>query len=148
MLKPNKKTDSKIHSTEEIKAKTSPYNNDVMAKNLRFLRGLFEYSQQEIADILQISKASYRAMEIGKTNITFETLYSLANFYGIQLGYIISFDISAQLIDLLQIKDNENNLLAFLENFSRLSAGEKEDIKSDIKKLLEYEKKYNNNFRL
>lgn len=54
-------------------------------KNLRLQRGK---TQQDLADVLNISRSAYALYEAGRRQLGYESLLELANFYGVSLDYL------------------------------------------------------------
>ena len=54
-------------------------------KSLRLLRGK---TQQDLADVLNISRSAYALYEAGRRQLGYESLLALADFYGISLDYL------------------------------------------------------------
>ncbi len=57
-------------------------------KIVKMLRVQNFYTQQEIADILNICQKTYSDYEIGETRIPVESLMVLAKFYNVDMNYI------------------------------------------------------------
>ena len=58
-------------------------------KILRLLRGEKEMSQQELADALGISKSAINMYERGERQPNFETLESIADFFNVDIDYLL-----------------------------------------------------------
>lgn len=58
-------------------------------RELRKERGLL---QQEIANYLEISRATYSFWETGRYEIDFENLKKLAEFYNVSIDYILGYE--------------------------------------------------------
>ena len=55
---------------------------------IRQLREDSDYTQQHIADLLNIGQKTYSDYELGKTRIPLESAIKLAKFYGVDMNYI------------------------------------------------------------
>ena len=55
---------------------------------IRQLREDCDFSQQHIADLLNIGQKTYSDYELGKTRIPLESVVKLAKFYGVDMNYI------------------------------------------------------------
>ena len=55
---------------------------------IRQLREDSDYTQQYIADLLNIGQKTYSDYELGKTRIPLESAIKLAKFYGVDMNYI------------------------------------------------------------
>ena len=58
-------------------------------KILRLLRGEKEMSQQELADALGISKSDINMYERGERQPNFETLEAIADFFNVDIDYLL-----------------------------------------------------------
>lgn len=58
-------------------------------KILRFLRGEKNMSQQELADALGISKSAVNMYERGERQPNFETLETIADFFNVDIDYLL-----------------------------------------------------------
>lgn len=56
---------------------------------LRDLREDHDYSQQKIADLLNISQRAYSRYECGQRSIPIEVLIALADFYSTSIDYLV-----------------------------------------------------------
>ncbi len=57
-------------------------------KILRALREDNDYTQREIADVLNIGQRTYADYEYGKTRIPLDSIIKLAEFYNVDMNYI------------------------------------------------------------
>lgn len=57
-------------------------------ERIRALREDNDYTQTEIADILNIGQRTYADYELGKTRIPVDSLIKLAKFYDVDMDYI------------------------------------------------------------
>lgn len=64
-----------------------------MELNLRMkeLRG--SRSQQEVADGLGLNRQTYRYYETGERNADYETLFKIADFYGVSIDYLLGHEM-------------------------------------------------------
>ena len=58
-------------------------------KILRLLRGEKDMSQQELADALGISKSAINMYERGERQPNFETLEAIADFFNVDIDYLL-----------------------------------------------------------
>lgn len=112
----------------------------VIAKNIRMLRILNGYTQTALCTMLNMSRTSYHSLENGARLIDYETLYALAEFYGINIDFLISFDISEQMLMLICIDRKELEAVCFMEKYFELSYCGKEQIREKITELIAYER--------
>lgn len=63
-----------------------------VGERLKELRLNGGFTQQDIADELQIDRSNYSKYELGKLEISIEMLIALAKFYGVTADYIIGLE--------------------------------------------------------
>ncbi len=127
----------------ENKLKKDLYRqNTAVSKNLKFLRLICGYSQQEIADLLNLSRAAYFKIENNTKSLEFDTLVFLADFYKIDLDYLVSYDICEQLLNMIRGDKEKVKATTFLDNFFSLSRSGKEQIRDDIFEMAEHERNF------
>jgi transcriptional regulator with XRE-family HTH domain len=64
-----------------------------IAENIKALRNLFSYTQEQISTLIHTSRSSYALYESGKKVPNTELLISLAEVYNITVDTIISLDL-------------------------------------------------------
>lgn len=76
-----------VHKLYNVK-----YIGEIMniGKKLKELRKSENYTQQELADILQISRVNYTRYETDKVRPDYETLIKIADFYDVSLDEIFN----------------------------------------------------------
>lgn len=57
-------------------------------ERIRALREDNDYTQSQIADILNVGQRTYADYELGKTRIPVDSLIKLAKFYNVTMDYI------------------------------------------------------------
>ncbi len=106
-----------------------------LATRLRQLRKLNNYSQQEIADELNIIRQTYSHYETGRNYPNAETLYKLANIYHVPVDSLLNLTIGDKSIEqdntesidkLEQISNYFNNDTYKNKKVSDLNVTEKE----------------------
>lgn len=117
-------------------------HNDTVSKNLRFLRLLNGYTQQQMADVISVSRSSYHAIERGARLLDFETITILADFYDMDLSYLVSFDICDQILNMIRVEQDRIKASVFLERYFALSRNGKEQIKEEIFNMYEFEEAF------
>lgn len=60
-----------------------------MENRIKDLREDFDYSQQQIADMIGITQRKYSYLETGTQQLTDEILVKLANAYNVSIDYIL-----------------------------------------------------------
>ncbi|WP_202702696.1 helix-turn-helix domain-containing protein [Flavobacterium sp. UGB4466] len=86
----------------------------MIGENVRKIRVIKGYSQQYMADLLEISQAAYSDMETGKTKISFEKLQKISLALNLDMNYIVNFHesklFSSNLNNLMTNKEEINDL--------------------------------------
>lgn len=62
-----------------------------LAETLRFYREQMSYSQQQIADSLQIDRSTYTCYELGRTVPSNENINKLARIFGVPTDTLLTF---------------------------------------------------------
>lgn len=68
----------------------------VYLKNLRFLRKKYNMTQQDVADLLRVSKANISKYENGLVGMSIEQSIKLADYFGISLDQLVKQDLSKE----------------------------------------------------
>lgn len=66
--------------------------NPELAKQMRLLRKTNKYTQQQIADILQIDRTTYTAYELCKNTPDIMLLDAFAKIFSVSIDYILNID--------------------------------------------------------
>ena len=111
----------------------------IISNNIRMLRLLNGYTQEQLCGVLHMSRAAYVNLERGGKLLDYETLLTLSIFYGIKLEYIISFDISKQMLALIGVNREEISAANFITKYLMLSYHSQHHIRKRIADLQEYE---------
>ncbi|MGE7841397.1 helix-turn-helix domain-containing protein [Lysinibacillus sp. NPDC093712] len=87
----------------------------MLGVRLKYLRKSDNKTQQDIADILGITRPAYTAYEQGKRNPDYEILEKIADYYNVSIDYLLGrTDNKRALHTQAGISDNEyNNLSAY-----------------------------------
>ncbi|TKI49852.1 MULTISPECIES: helix-turn-helix domain-containing protein [Lysinibacillus] len=87
----------------------------MLGGRLKYLRKSNNKTQQDIADILGITRPAYTAYEQGKRNPDYEILEKIADYYNVSIDYLLGrTDNKGALHTQAGISDNEyNNLSAY-----------------------------------
>ncbi|MDO5414543.1 MAG: helix-turn-helix transcriptional regulator [Bacillota bacterium] len=117
--------------------------NVTFHKNVKFLRLAHGYSQEEMAKQFHLARSTYNALERGGSPPHFDLALAIADFYNINLDYLISYDITEQLLAMIRPECEDVNALIFIEKWLTLSVSGREQMAGDIRYLYEQEKKYN-----
>lgn len=65
---------------------------EIIAKNLKLLRENSEYTQDQVASFLGISRSSYANYESGMRSVPLSVLESVANLFGVDLSVLFDAD--------------------------------------------------------
>lgn len=65
------------------------YNYELDYSRIKELRLENHFSQQYVANVLNINQSTYSKFELIKSNITIEKLNDLSNFYNVSLDYLL-----------------------------------------------------------
>lgn len=114
-----------------------------IAKNLRLLRYIKGLSQEQTAEMLHMSRSCYCHLESGSKVPDLVTICQISEFFDISLDYLLTFDITHHLLSLLKRGNNELEAHRFMEKYLQLSHGAKQQIRSRIEHLMEYENEFN-----
>lgn len=99
------------------------YVNNILGKKLRNLRKECEMTQDDIAEVLDMSRTSFSKYENGASTPPLTTLRKLATIYNVPLDYLIYDD------NTIIFNENDKNELPDIEdvedNFTKLSKEEK-----------------------
>lgn len=93
------------------------------------LRKKEQKTQQEIANILNVSQQTYAKYELGVCEPTIETLSKLANFYGVTVDYLIGRDAN----EFAYLSAEEKTLIV---NFRKLSTYNQAKIVGEVAGIL------------
>lgn len=131
---------NRIH---ENKLKKDLYrSNTTTSKNLRFLRLVYGYTQQEMANVLGLSRSAYYAIECGSRQMSFETLCALSDFYEIDMNYLVTLDICEQILNMIKADQERVRASVFLDRYFALSRCGKEQIREEIFGIYEHESRF------
>jgi len=96
----------------------------MIGEKIRKIRIIKGFSQEYIADLLEISQSAYSDIERGKTKINLERLKRVALIFEVDVNYILDFHESQFLAkpiqtNLKEIYNNEKEIIAELFNKER-----------------------------
>ncbi|MCU0437073.1 MAG: helix-turn-helix domain-containing protein [Raineya sp.] len=107
-----------------------------VSKNIRYLRRLHDYTQEEFAELLGIKRSSLGAYEEGRATPNFNTLMQLGKLFNLTIEQIVSSDISTIVLEpkkiLIDIEGED--ILEENDNKELLEILRKEEIKTDTLK--------------
>lgn len=87
-------------------------------------------TQQEVAEILNISQRTYSAYELGQTEPTIDTLCKLADYYNVSLDYLVGRQYKN---DIVFLSTDEKSLL---NDYRQLNEINKIKISAELKGFL------------
>lgn len=110
-----------------------------LALNLRYLRRLFRYTQDDVAEAIHICRSAYALYETGRKIPHTDTILLLADFYGIHPGILLE-PLADWLPPLVLCKDaGREAFYHLLEIFTRLSDSRKLQLLARAEQLMEQE---------
>lgn len=62
---------------------------EILSNRLRMLRKQKKLSQQEIAEMIGVTRQAYSHYELGRRNPDYKQLVTLCDFYGVSLEYLL-----------------------------------------------------------
>lgn len=65
-----------------------PREHEQFCAYLRKLRTTYGFTQQQVAQALNLSRAQYTALEVGRSMLTFDHLCGLADYYKLGLSQL------------------------------------------------------------
>lgn len=65
----------------------------LIGENLRKYRKLFNYTQQNIADLLFIERTTYTKYELGTSSPPYIVIYKLSKIYNVDFNTILNVDL-------------------------------------------------------
>lgn len=92
-----------------------------VAKNLKFLRHLFGYTQTEVADYLHICRSSYAMYESAKRVPNSAIVYDLAKLYDMSANAILLSECNKQTNDVHYIDKCDKEESTLIAMFHKLS---------------------------
>jgi len=99
-------------------------------KIMRILRESRDYSQEYVANVLDINQKTYSNLESGKTKLTLERINQLAEFYQVKPEYFLSEDLPV-----INYNNGPNSHGGIFKTYTN-NSGESEFLKEIYEKLL------------
>ena len=87
-------------------------------------------TQQEVAEVLNISQRTYSAYELGQTEPTIDTLCKLADYYNVSIDYLVGRQLKN---DIGYLSEDEKSLL---NDYRQLNEINKIKISAELKGFL------------
>lgn len=114
-----------------------------ISNNLRLLRIIKGYSQQQVAERLHISRSCYCCIESGERTPDLLVLYDISQLFDIKLEYLVSFDITEQFFKFLSRDNNKLTAESFIKKYLRLSCESKKQMFEKVEFFTEKENDVN-----
>lgn len=114
-----------------------------ISKNLRLLRIIKGYSQQQAAELIHISRSCYCSIESGERTPDILVLYDISQLFDIRLDYLVSFDITEQFFKFLSHDNDGITAESFIEKYMQLSCDSQKLVREKVDSFIEKEKKVN-----
>jgi transcriptional regulator with XRE-family HTH domain len=92
---------------------------------LRELRNRHNLTQKELAGRLQISNDAYSLYELGKRQMNYQTLFLLADIYGVSIDYLLGRSD----VNLVSLSDDETEIV---NKYRLLDRRGKESLKASL----------------
>ncbi|WP_230660325.1 helix-turn-helix domain-containing protein [Psychrobacter sp. I-STPA10] len=85
------------------------YSKEKTLENIRKLRELNNWTQQDMADKLFMSLSSYTNLELGNSKLYMEKLEKIADLFGVKLGDLLFLEKQNIVFFINDMNDNNNN---------------------------------------
>lgn len=89
----------------------------MLNENLRYARKQCGYTQQQVADYLEVNRSSYTYYEVGENSLPIEMLPSLCKLFGVSADWLLHDDPVLSSVD-TQLTNWEGNGLPGLAKLS------------------------------
>lgn len=103
-----------------------------VAKNLKILRELYDYTQDYVADYLGISQNTYSLMERGETKITIDRLEHLSGLHKMDIADLLKYSDAAIIHNL-----NDNKGVGICTHEVTVNNGLLEEERQSLYKIIE-----------
>ncbi|APX72890.1 helix-turn-helix domain-containing protein [Companilactobacillus allii] len=116
----------------------------MLLNRLKLLRQNLGLTQQEVANKIGVSRASYSHMENGRNEPDNETLIKLSNFFGVSTDYLLGNDETPKWAtpkDILDLKDFLDGNMGMAYNGEDLTEEENERLKLALSQIFWDKKK-------
>ena len=67
---------------------------EILSKRLKELRIENNYSQQEVADLIDITQVTYSHYELGRRSVSIQNLVKIAQIYNVSTDYLLGINDS------------------------------------------------------
>lgn len=92
-----------------------------VAKNMKYLRNVFGYTQTEVADGIHMCRSTYALYELGKKIPGADTIVDLADFYHVRVDTILQSEGTKLLTDVIFSDKCKNQSISLIDIFYQLS---------------------------
>ena len=111
----------------------------ILSKNLKLLRNIHGFSQEDLSAHICITRSTYSAYETGAKIPDLQTLDALSAVYDIGFESLISHDLSKGLLSRIYFNNNDNGLAEIINDYESLSVASKNIVMERLDILLEEE---------
>jgi len=101
----------------------------VLHNKLKLLRQRNHYTQQEIADMLGVTRSTVSNFEIGRRKPEIDVLEKLADIYGVDLNYFSTKPVCAN--DLIELVERAENIF----NNPQITEDKKDKVYTDLMRI-------------
>ncbi|MBQ5995369.1 MAG: helix-turn-helix transcriptional regulator [Clostridia bacterium] len=106
----------------------------MLCDQLKYVRKANKFTQQQVADAINIERSTYASYETGRNRPDVNTLSSFAKTFGVTVDFIVNLDTSVPMSDikkkydsginkkqmvLSQLNSDEKNIIAYFRNCSK-----------------------------
>ena len=92
-----------------------------VAKNMRYLRNVFGYTQSEVADGIHMCRSTYALYELGRKIPGADTIVDLADFYHVRVDTILQSEGTKLLTDVIFSDKCKDQSISLVDIFYQLS---------------------------
>ena len=92
-----------------------------VAKNMRYLRNVFGYTQTEVADGIHMCRSTYALYELGRKIPGADTIVDLADFYHVRVDTILQSEGTKLLTDVIFSDKCKDQSISLVDIFYQLS---------------------------
>lgn len=110
-----------------------------VADNIKYLRHVFGYTQDDIAKIVHLSRSTYAQFELGRKIPTADTLLALSDFYNVSVDTILQIDAKKVINDVVFSDQCKKQLSQLLDAFYHLSDDSRKQLLTKARALIHEE---------
>ncbi len=110
-----------------------------VADNIKYLRHVFGYTQDDIAKVVHLSRSTYAQFELGRKIPTADTLLALSDFYNVSVDTILQIDAKKVINDVVFSDQCKKQLSQLLDAFYHLSDDSRKQLLTKARSLIHEE---------